>query len=65
MKGKAELRTKLEKCPKCGCDSMYVTCVSLDFDGVVYMDFFKCNKPGCGQEFEVRGGWLVTVRGGE
>ena len=52
-------RTKLDKCPKCGCKSIYVD-GAITFDGYFRINF-ECNNPDCSAKFEFRGGWLKVV----
>jgi len=60
MKFKLEnFRTKLDKCPVCGCNSLYIDSASLTFDGYLHIDWLQCNNPDCHAKFEFRSGWLL------
>ena len=62
MKFKLEnFRTKLDKCPICGCNSLYIDNASLTFDGYLHIGWLQCNNPDCYAKFEFHSGWLIRI----
>jgi len=59
MKFKLEnFRTKLDKCPVCGCKSLFISGAGITFDGCLHITSLECDNPECNALFVFRGGWL-------